>query len=266
MSNNSKKYGKKIFVELTLKDDGATYSNFITDAQAEYAKCVKKDGEEGWVFQQFEGHLHEVLKDGKVTPTGRKWFWGIDWKQGSENYGHLYKDLGKEGKPYKVVLCSRGTWVPFDPWNIAKAVHDAVESGKGVVPNPYESSEKPAYKPVEAKANSFVPLKDADVVRKAPEENVTPVVEVPEQEDRVVMFQNTQPNKDEKNALDRLQTGDASLFVELGFPQVYAERWASQIRSGDIAVNSVEDVVNIRGIGKVRAEQLISAWDGKFGK
>lgn len=251
MSNmiNNKKYSKKFFIALALKCDGATYSNFVADAQAEYAKCVKKDGEEGWVFQQFEGHLHEVLKDGKVTPTGRKWFWGIDWKQGSENYGHLYKDLGKEGKPYKVVLCSSGKWVPFDPWSIAQAVHDAVKSGKDVVPNPYESGEKPAYKPVEAKDDSFVPLPDA---------------EVSEREDRVAMLQKAQPSKAEQDAFDRLVSGDPSIFTELGETSGHALAWSKQIRQGEVEIESLDDLTKINGIGNKIAEKLMAKWVTKF--
>ena len=247
MAINEKKLGKKIFVTLTLQYDGVMYSNFVTSAQAQYLPCLKKDGTPGWAFDQFEGDIY-TSKDGKLVPTGAKWYWGVDWKVGSRNYGRMYRDLGKEGDPYKVVLMAHGR-VPFDPWGIADAVHDVVMAEK--------------------KATQSKPQVDAEIMPEIKEPLMLPApqivsraiqeaIEVDAEDDVSII------NGMGESPIDRLQAGDPSWFVELGAPQKYAERWAQQIRDGSVTINGIEDVMMIRGIGKKIAEKLIIAWHEKF--
>ena len=181
-------------------------------------------------FRQLEGHVYN-LHAGKLVSTGAKWFWG----KGKD--GKLYREADGRGKVW-MSLC--GTYCAHE---IAAAVEAAFKTGEGVIS---ESFDEPAITP-EVEEPLQLPVNQVEI-------------EADVADDLVIV------DGIGESPIDRLQAGDPTLFIELGFPQVYAERWASQIRSGDIAVNSVEDVVNIRGIGKVRAEQLISNWHAKFEK
>lgn len=117
----NKKVSKPSFIDVMLWG-GGMWHPYITDVQAQYVKR-SKDGKDHWFFDQFSGHIYIHKGAGKVVPTGSKWFWGIDWRKGSRNYGHLYRDLTLKDDPYKVVLMARNG-VPFDPWSIARAVHE----------------------------------------------------------------------------------------------------------------------------------------------
>lgn len=177
-------------------------------------------------FKQLSGHVYTKGTTGKVVSTGAAWYWGL-------RNGRLYREEDGRGK---VWMSLRGVYCAYE---IAQAVEDAFKTGKGVISNPFEKSA----------SKSAVTMPQVVAEDKAAIESDLVALE-----------------SDGCSATDRLQAGDATLFVELGFPQVYAERWAEQIRSGFVTINNVEDVVGIRGIGKVRAEQLISNWHEKFEK
>lgn len=168
---------------------------------------------------------HVYMKD----TTGKVVSTGAAWYWGLRN-GKLYREAGRG----KVWMSLRGIYCAYE---IAQAVEEAFKTGKGVIPNPFE-------KPVSKSAVTMprITTEDEQII----------------DEDLAMLDSET------KKPIDRLKDGDPSIFVELGFPQVYAERWAGQIRDGSVTINGVEDVVNIHGIGGVRAEQLITAWNEKF--
>lgn len=243
----NQKLSEKLYAEVNLKLDNVTYP-YVTSFQAHYVPCQKKDGTPGWTFDQFEGSLYARAKDGKPVPTGAKWYWGIDKRHESPNLGRLWKDLGKEGAPGKVVLMAHG--VPFDPWSIAAAVQDAVTTGKGVIPNPFEAlaaAQEPAPIPAPTTAEPKTALRE-----------ITPEDAAAVDEDIALL------DGDGKDPLTRLKIGDPSLFIELGFAEGQALNWAMQIRSGSVSVNDVEDVKNIRGIGRKNAAKLKAALKAKY--
>lgn len=213
---------KKV-IDVMLWEDGMWHP-YITDVQAQYVKRKGKDGKDHMFFEQFEGHIYIHKGAGKVVPTGSKWFWGIDWRKGSRNYGHLYRDLTLKDDPYKVVLMARNG-VPFDPWSIARAVHE-----------------------------HFAPAAPAQQT-KAPD--ITPEDMVAVDEDLAML------DKETKSPLERLQAGDVSIFLELGVSQVRASKWAQQIREG-VKIEKIEDISVIKGVGPHMAEKLVKVWNEKF--
>lgn len=247
MAMNNTKLNKKIYVKLSLCFNNAIV-NCITSVQTKYVLHQDESGKAHWAFDQFEGNIY-TERNGKVIPTQAKWYWGVDKREGSRNRGHLYRDLGKDGDPYKVVLMSHGC-VPFDPWSIAEAVHTAVTTGEGVIPNPFEAL-VPAQEPAPTSAPAMFEQK---VVLS----EITPEDAAAVDEDVALL------DGDGKDPLTRLKIGDPSLFIELGFAEGQALNWAMQIRSGSVSVNDVEDVKNIRGIGRKNAAKLKAALKAKY--
>lgn len=255
-ASSSKKVGEKSFIDVMLWEDGMWHP-YITDVQAQYVKRKGKDGKDHWFFDQFEGHIYIHKKGaGKVVPTGSKWFWGIDWRKGSRNYGHLYRDLTLKDDPYKVVLMARNG-VPFDPWSIARAVHEhfapaaPAQQTKAPVPQTSITEAKPV--PSQSVAEPIIPAP----VQKAALPDITPEDMVAVDEDLAML------DKETKSPLERLQAGDVSIFLELGVSQVRASKWAQQIREG-VKIEKIEDISVIKGVGPHMAEKLVKVWNEKF--
>lgn len=182
-------------------------------------------------FRQLEGHVYN-LHAGKLVSTGAKWFWG----KGKD--GKLYREADGRGKVW-MSLC--GTYCAHE---IATAVEAAFKTGEGVISESFDV--KPAITPEgEEPLQLPVPVNQIEI-------------EADVADDLVIV------DGIGESPIDRLQAGDPTLFIELGIPQAYAEHWSEEIRKGDVTLNSIEDIMNIRGIGKVRAEKLISAWGEKF--
>ena len=244
ITSTGTKMERKLSILINSKLGGETVVFFTEAAEIRYVMSNGKTP-----FKQFEGQLANVT-NGKLVATGEKWYWGLDPKFASPKFpfGTIYKEgstNGKDGTP-KVFLTLKGK-VPFVPYDIAKAVQAAFTKGEGVLtPEQVEQ------------------LRGSVSAKLAPKTSDINMPQITAEDEKAVSEDLATLESDMGSAIDRLQAGDTSLFVELGFPQVYAERWAEQIRNGSVTINSVEDVVNIRGIGKVRAEQLISAWGEKF--
>lgn len=183
-----------------------------------------------------------------MKKTQNVWFWAVD-----PNTGKLRRDM-KSGEPRAWIKIE---WARGCNVELARAIQSAYQTGAGVL-SPEQIAEMSGRKQVVAIKKPVItivepPAAPASIMPQATAEDKASV------EADIAILDGAG-----KKSIDRLKDGDPSLFVELGATSEQAEKWAAWIRENPGKVNSISDIKQVRGIGRVNFTSLVKAWGEKF--
>ena len=183
-----------------------------------------------------------------MKKTQNVWFWAVD-----PNTGKLRRDM-KSGEPRAWIKIE---WARGCNVELARAIQSAYQTGAGVL-SPEQIAEMSGRKQVVAIKKPVIAVVEPPAAPASIMPQVTAEDKASVEADIAIL------DGAGKKSIDRLKDGDPSLFVELGATSEQAEKWAAWIRENLGKVNSISDIKQVRGIGRVNFTSLVKAWGEKF--